>query len=130
MLFEDLTGEIINACLGVMKELGAGFLESVYQNAVQISLLEKGLIVIPQKQYPVVFHGKSVGSFYADFVVEDKVILELKAVERLIPENQAQVINYLKASGLDVGLLVNFGRQHLEFRRLYRPDLKTQTTTH
>ncbi len=116
----ELTEKILKACFEVINELGPGFLESVYQNALLIALKQKGLKV--QAQYPLVvtFRGEVVGQFYADILVEDKVIVELKAVTSLATEHQAQVINYLKATGIDVGLLVNFGRPLLEYKRCER----------
>jgi GxxExxY protein len=116
---EELTGEILGACFEVSKELGAGFLESVYENALLIALCQKGLEVVAQAPLRVTFRGAIVGDFYADLLVEKKVIVELKAVSALCPEHQAQVINYLKATGIEIGLLVNFGRPRLEYRRLH-----------
>ena len=126
LLHEELTGKILSACFEVSNELGAGFLESVYQKAVTIVLQEKGLEVINEIPIPVYFRGKVIGNFYAGLLVEQKVIVELKAVSGLTPEHQAQVINYLKATGIDVGLLVNFGRPKLEYKRLER-NLRVQT---
>ena len=117
---EELTGSIIGACFEVSKELGAGFLESVYEKALVVALCQKGLRVAAQVPLKVAFRGVIVGDFYADLVVEERVIVELKAVTALAPEHQAQVINYLRATGIDVGLLVNFGRPKLEYRRLHR----------
>jgi len=120
-LYEELTKTILGACFEVSNELGAGFLESVYQNALLIVLQQKGLKV--QSQFPlnVKFRGQAVGQFYADLLVEDQVIVELKAVTALTPVHQAQVINYLKGTGVEVGLLVNFGRPKIEYRRLHKP---------
>jgi GxxExxY protein len=120
LLYEDLTGKILEACFEVSNELGAGFLEAVYQKALQLALLQKGLEAKPQYPLNVHFRGQVVGDYYADFFVEGKVIVEIKAVTGLAPEHQAQVINYLKASGVDVGLLINFGRPKLEYRRLHK----------
>jgi GxxExxY protein len=120
LLYEELTGQIIKACFDVINELGAGFLESVYQNALVLALRQKGLMVEPQKPIAVIFRGENVGQFYADLLVDEKVIIELKAVSALQPEHQAQLINYLKATGIEVGLLVNFGVPKLEYRRLHR----------
>ena len=106
---EELTRRILEACFEVINELGCGFLESVYQNALVIALQQKGLTVEAQLAMPVAFRGENVGQFYADLFVDNKVIVELKAAEALIPEHIAQVINYLKATNTDVGLLVNFG---------------------
>lgn len=120
LLHEELTGKVLQACFEVINELGAGFLESVYENALLIALREQGLDARSQVPLTVTFRGESVGTFYADLLVEGKVIVELKAVDALAPEHQAQVINYLKATGVDVGLLVNFGKPKLEYRRLHR----------
>ena len=129
MLHGDITSTILQACFEVTNELGAGFVESVYENALLIALQEKGLKVASQVPLAVMFRGRSVGEFVADLVLEDKVIVELKAVKALAPEHQAQVINYLNATGLDVGLLVNFGRPKLEYKRLHRKSRRTETTT-
>ena len=122
LLYEELTSKIIEACFEVINELGAGFLESVYQQALLIVLAQKGLRARSQAPISVMFRGQSVGEFYADILVEDKVIVELKAVSALAPAHQAQVINYLKATGIEVGLLINFGQPRLEYKRLHRPQ--------
>ncbi len=129
MLYEELTSQIINACFEVSNELGAGFLENVYQNALMIALQDKGMKVVSQFPFTVMFRGKPVGSYYADILVEDKVIVEVKAVSVLAPEHQAQVINYLKASGIEVGLLVNFSHPKLEFKRLERNKMSSGTSS-
>jgi GxxExxY protein len=120
LLHEELTQKILEACFEVSNELGAGFLESVYQNALLIALQQKELKAQSQFPLTVIFREQVVGKFYADVLVEDKVIIELKAVAALVPEHQAQVINYLKATGIDVGLLVNFGRPKIEYKRLHK----------
>ena len=120
LLYEDLTAKILEACFEVSNELGAGFLEAVYQNALLIALREKCMSAEPQAAMNVLFRGQPVGQYFADILVESKIILELKAVSALSSVHQAQVINYLKATGLEVGLLVNFGNPKLEFRRLHR----------
>lgn len=109
MLHAELTRVIIEASFEVAKELGTGFLESVYEKALAIALREKGLAVETQVPLAVMFRGQVVGEFYADLLVEKQVIVELKAVKALAPEHQAQAINYLKATGIEVGLLINFG---------------------
>ena len=119
MLYEELTQKILEACFEVIHELGAGFLESVYQNALLIVLRQKGLKAEGNVPLSVCFRGEVVGKFYADILVEEKIIVELKAVTMLAPEHKAQVINYLKATGIEVGLLVNFGHPKLEYRRLH-----------
>lgn len=118
MLYQELTGKILEACFEVSNELGAGFLESVYQNALLIALKQKGLNVQAQFPLAVTFRGEPVGQFYADILVDSKVIVELKAISALSGEHQAQVLNYLKGTGIEVGLLINFGRPKLEYKRL------------
>jgi GxxExxY protein len=93
MLYEELTKKILKACFEVSNELGSGFLESVYQNALVIALKQKGLTVQAQAPLSVNFRGEPVGQFYADILIEEKVIVELKAVIALSGEHQAQVIN-------------------------------------
>jgi GxxExxY protein len=118
----EVTRKIIQSCLEVMKELGAGFLENVYKNALYIVMKQKGMNVLVEQKYEVTFREHKIGKYIADLVVENLVIVELKCSTALPPEYQAQVINYLKASGLPVGLLVNFGNQKLEYKRLHHPN--------
>jgi GxxExxY protein len=122
LLHEELTAKILSACFEVSNELGSGFLEAVYQNALVIVLRQRGIKVKAQVPISVAFRGEEIGSYYADLLVEDKIIVELKAVSTLAPEHQAQVINYLKATGFEVGLLVNFGRPKLEYKRLEKKN--------
>ena len=119
-LHKELTEKIIEACFEIMTELGSGFLESVYEKSLLIALSQKGIAARPQVPLHVTFRGEVVGEFFADILVEDTIIVELKTVKNLLPEHQAQVINYLKATGMDVGLLVNFGTPRLEVKRLHR----------
>ncbi len=120
LLYSELTRSIIGCAFEVINELGAGFLESVYENAMLIALASAGHAVQSQQPVTVHFQGKPVGDFYADLLVEHKVIVELKAVKALAPEHEAQVINYLNATGIQVGLLINFGNPRLEFKRFTR----------
>lgn len=120
MLHEELTSKILEACFEVINELGAGFLESVYENALLVALTHKNIQTESQVSLCVEFRGQEIGRFCADILVEGKVLLELKAVRQLLPEHQAQVINYLHATGIDVGLLINFGNPKLEYKRLVR----------
>ena len=117
MIHEELTEIILKACFEVSNELGCGFLESVYEKALLLALAEKGLKAQSQIPLKVMFHGQTVGDFFPDILVEDIVLLELKAIKSLAPEHSAQVINYLKATGIEVGFLVNFGNPKLEYRR-------------
>jgi GxxExxY protein len=126
MLYEDLTGKALEACFEVMRELGAGFLESVYEKALLIALQQKGMSAKAQFPLAVKFRGHVVGEFYADVLLEDKIIIELKAVRALTPEHHAQLINYLHATGIDIGLLINFGNPKLEFRRFHRKKFDSE----
>jgi len=120
LLYSELTRSIIGCAFDVINELGAGFLESVYENAMLIALASAGHAVESQRAVTVHFRGQSVGDFYADLLVEQKVLVELKAVKAIAPEHEAQVINYLNATGIQVGLLINFGKPRLEFKRFTR----------
>jgi GxxExxY protein len=117
MLYEDLTKKILEACFEVSKELGIGFIESVYEKALLVALEQKGLKVENQVPLKVRFRGVVVGEFYADLLVEKKVLVELKAVSSFAGEHFARILNYLKATDIEVGLIVNFGNPKLEYRR-------------
>ncbi|MDA1054691.1 MAG: GxxExxY protein [Planctomycetota bacterium] len=117
---EEITGLVIGCAFEVINELGAGFLESVYEKALLLALRQKGLTVVAQHPIQVMFRNQSVGDFFADLFVEGKVIVELKAVKAIAPEHQAQIINYLNATGIEVGLLINFGTPKLEYKRFTR----------
>ncbi|MGD1100651.1 MAG: GxxExxY protein [Terriglobia bacterium] len=124
-----ITHSVIGCAFEVINELGTGFLESVYEKALLLALRQKGLSVICQHPIKVMFRGECVGDFYADIFVEGKVIVELKAVKAIAPEHQAQVINYLNATGIEVGLLISFGNPKLEYKRFTRSkDYKHATT--
>ena len=117
---EMITRTVIGCAFEVINELGAGFLESVYEKAMLLALRQKGVSVLSQHPVKVIFRGECVGEFYADIFIEGKVIVELKAVKAIAPEHQAQVINYLNATGIEVGLLINFGNPRLEYKRFTR----------
>jgi GxxExxY protein len=113
--------DIIGACMDVANELGCGFLESVYQEALCIEFAEQGIPFEKEKVMDVYYKGQLLSKkFIADFICFNKVILELKAVESLRPEHTAQVLNYLKATGKTIGLLVNFGTAKLQYKRIIR----------
>jgi GxxExxY protein len=112
----DLTKELIKIYYKVYNTLGYGFLEKVYENAMIIELKKEGYDVQVQKQIKVFYNGVEVGVYYADLIINNKVIIELKATESLCEEHEFQLINYLKASDIEVGLLLNFGKEP-EFRR-------------
>ena len=119
MIDEDITEKIIGAAYKVANTLGAGFLEKVYENALAIELKKSGLSVKQQYSLPVYYEDQLVGNYFADLLVEDSVIVELKAVRELVSEFSAQVINYLKATRINTGLLINFGKPKIEIKRLY-----------
>ena len=114
---KELTEQIIGACFEVSNELGIGFLESVYEKALVIPLHDRGLNVVEQHPLKVSFRNNIIGDFFTDILVENRIIIELKTVKSLLPEHEAQLINYLKASKMKMGLLVNFGKPKLEWKR-------------
>lgn len=115
---------ILGCYFDVINDLGSGFLESVYKNALYIALKEKGFRIVVEKRFEIQYREHKIGLYVADLVIEDAVIVELKCCEVLHPGHKAQLINYLKASNLPVGLLVNFGNRKLEYKRLYHPDYR------
>lgn len=117
MLHGDLTDKIISAFYKVYNTLGYGFLEKVYENALIMELEKLGLAVLPQQNIKVYYEGREVGDYYADILVNNTVIIELKAAEGLRDEHKAQLINYLKATDKEIGLLLNFGHKP-EFKRV------------
>lgn len=118
----DLTRKIISCCFEVIREIGSGFLENVYKNALFIVLKQNGMRVSTEQVFEMVFRQRKIGKYIADIIVEDLVVVELKCSKTLSSEHQAQVINYLKVSGKPIGLLVNFGNQKLEYKRIEHPD--------
>ena len=117
-LYKELTGEIIEASYNVHNSLGCGLLEKIYENSLiwEIELMRRK--VSSQREFKVIYRKKEVGIYYADLVVEDKVIVEVKSVERVDDIHRAQLLNYLRISGLRVGLIINFARPKLEYERL------------
>ncbi len=107
----DLTEKIIKAFYKVYNTLGYGFLEKVYENALYIELTEIGLLVEKQKSVTVYYGEKEIGQYFADIIVEECVIIELKTAETISKEHEFQLINYLKATEIEVGLLLNFGKK-------------------
>lgn len=133
MLHEELTGKILKAFFDVYNTLGHGFLEKVYENALKIKLENLGLFVEQQKPINVYFQGQCVGEYFADLLVNGLVILELKAAEHISPAHESQLLHYLKATEMEVGLLLNFGPEP-QFKRLIftndrkQPAKKSVTT--
>jgi len=119
LLQQDLTEQLIKTFFDVYNELGYGFLEKVYQNSMFIELESRGFDVQAQKLIKVYYKGNRVGEYFADLVVNDLVILELKAAESLNKEFEAQLINYLRSTSMEVGLLFNFGKKPEFIRKVY-----------
>ena len=115
----ELTGTILRAFFQVHKEMGFGFSEKVYEAALEILLKELSLIPERQKEIAVYYHGKRVGEYKADMIVNGVVLLEIKSVEKLIDAHDAQLLNYLKSTEIEVGLLLNFGHQAEFHRKIY-----------
>lgn len=118
LVHQTLSHSVLGALFSVHNILGCGLLESAYEGAVVIELKRLGLAVERQKVYPVYYKGELAGAYIADIVVQNKIILELKSVTRLSPVMEAQLLNYLKLSGIPIGYLVNFRNTRLQWRRL------------
>ncbi len=117
MLYAEMTDKIISAFYKVYNTLGYGFLEKVYENALAFELKQAGLNVLQQQNIRVFYEKQVVGDYFADIIVNDRVIMEIKAAEGLREEHKAQLINYLKATDKEIGLLLNFGKK-AEFKRV------------
>ena len=120
MNIEDLIKLIVQCAYNVRMQLSAGFLESVYQNALLIELKENGLSAETEVPINVYYNNVIVGEFRADIVVKNSVVIELKAAQHLMPIHEAQLVNYLTATGLEHGLLINFGSEKIEIKRKYK----------
>ena len=120
MIDDALSRTVIGCAMDVHRELGPGYLEKVYENALALALREAGIGVAQQSPVPATFRGVVVGDFVADLVVEGKMIVELKAVSNLSPVHETQLVSYLKSTGIEIGLLINFGAGSLQFKRKYR----------
>lgn len=125
LLKKDLTDRILKTYYDVYNELGFGFLEKVYQNALFLELKNRGFFVEAQKQIKVYYKETQVGEYYADLIVNEAVILELKATEVIVKEFEFQLINYLKATDIEVGFLLNFGSKPEFRRRVFSNDRKS-----
>ena len=120
----EITGEIIQGLYQVYNALGFGFLEKVYENSLALELRERGLIVVQQKPISVYYKGVVVGEYFADLLVDDVVLVELKAASKIIEAHEAQLLNYLRATDIEVGLLLNFVENPDHKRKLYTNDNK------
>lgn len=123
-IHSEITDLIIKAFYNVYNKLGFGFLEKVYENGMMIELKRLGLNAEKQKQLKVFYDEFEIGEYYADIIVNDCVIVELKAAEAICPEHEAQLVNYLKASDIEVGLLLNFGKEPKFKRRVLTSEFK------
>jgi GxxExxY protein len=111
LLFEDESYVILGACMEVYKELGSGFLELVYQEALAMEFKSRGIIYIEHPELKVYYKGNALNQIYKpDFICFDKIVIEIKAASKLSDEHRAQLHNYLKATGIKLGLLINFGQ--------------------
>lgn len=124
MLHEAITEKIIGAFYKVYNTLGYGFLEKVYENAMAIELRKDGFRTEQQKNIKVYYDSEEIGDYFADILVDDLVILELKAAKSLDPAHEAQLINYLKATQIEVGLLFNFGKEPEFKRKIFHNQFK------
>jgi GxxExxY protein len=118
LMHSELTRAVIGAAMEVHSNLGPGFLESVYEAALAIELNLRNVPYERQKAIPVIYKGEKAKDFFCDFLVDGKVLVELKAIQIMTEIEEAQVLNYLKVTGLQVGLLVNFGQRSLKYKRL------------
>lgn len=119
ILYPELSYNIINAALQVFNEQGTGFLEKVYQEELGICLEERGIKYEREKKIDLFFHGRKLSTpYYCDLLVDDKIIVELKVTKTLEDIHQAQLLNYLKATGFQLGILINFGESSLKYKRL------------
>jgi GxxExxY protein len=126
----DLCGEIIGSAMKVHRKLGFGFLESVYNKALSNELRKAGHKVENEVPIKVWYEEQIVGDFFADLLIDDLIIVELKAVERMAIAHEVQLVNYLTATNREEGLLLNFGTESLEFRRKFRRTVAQQQKSH
>jgi len=116
----DLCGQVIGLAMRVHSILGPGFLESIYQNALALELRRAGMRIEAEKAISVFYQGELMGTFLADLFVNDVLIVETKAIQALAKVHEVQLVNYLVATNIDEGLLLNFGTERLEFRKKFR----------
>ena len=114
----ETTFAILGAAMEVLNALGPGLLEKPYENALLVELRSRGLRVAPQQAFPVVYKGVEVGTYVPDLIVEDRVVVETKVIDGISNHERGQVLNYLRVTGLQVGLILNFKRAKLEWERI------------
>lgn len=120
IVYKELSFAVVGAAMEVHSILGPGFLEAVYQTALNREMTIRNISFISQKKLPVTYKDVIVGDYMADFVIENKIIVEIKSVSRLNPSHQAQALHYLAATGYRLALLINFGCGSLEYRRIVK----------
>ena len=120
VLYKTLSYNIVGIAMRVHSKLGYGFLEKVYENALMVLFRREGIEAKQQGPITVYFEEEIVGSYYADILIEDKVILEIKSVEHIIDAHIAQTLNYLKATGLHLAIILNFSKEKLEYKRIVK----------
>lgn len=118
IIYREISYKIVGLAIQVRKELGFGFLEKVYENALMVLLEENGIEAKQQFPIKVTFHGRIIGDYIADILVENQIILELKAQDKIVDIHKAQTLNYLRATNLRLAILLNFGKDRLEHERL------------
>ena len=116
----DLAGRVIGIAMEVHRTLGPGFVESVYENALLVELAASQLVFESQKALKVIYKGQCVGDFLVDIIVDMALVIELKAVQSLLPIHEVQLVNYLTATGIEEGVLLNFGSESLQFKKKFR----------
>jgi len=120
ILYKELSYKIVGLAMRVHSKLGYGFLEKVYENALMVLFRREGIEAKQQAPITVYFEEEVVGNYYADILVEDKVILEIKSVENIIDAHIAQTLNYLKATGLRLAIILNFSKEKLKYKRIVK----------
>ena len=128
LIYKEEFYKIKQACIEVRKEIGNGFLEKVYENALKIELDELGFEVETQKEIKVSYKNRIIGNYYADLVVDDKIIIELKTVKQILSIHKAQLLNYLVAANYKLGLLINFPNDDMGFKIIRIPNFRLIAT--
>jgi GxxExxY protein len=128
-LHSEITAKIIGCAMEVHRQLGNGFPEVIYQRALELEMLAQGLNFTREHDMKIYYKSTYIGTRRVDFLVEDKVMVEIKALTELEDIHLAQAINYLEAYGLEVGLLLNFGSRSLQYKRVMKPTQKKKTST-
>ncbi len=123
MLYKEITEKIIGAAMQVHSALGNGFQEVIYQRAMEVELSILKIVFEREKEMPIFYKGEQIGARRVDFFIENKIMVELKAVIRLEDVHLAQAMNYLEAYNMEIGLLINFGAKSLEFKRVHNNKL-------